>query len=113
MMDEQALATLKRDVGDEMFPMILEQFAIELHGKIEQLERAFGDADLAQIGELAHSLKSTTRTLGLTAVADLVASVEHHARAADQATLQQGDSLLALCREAASVIDNKVSEQQS
>ncbi len=110
MIDEQALAILKRDVGDDMFPMILEQFAIELRGKIEQLDDAFQRAELDQLAELAHSLKSTTRTLGLNGVADQVAELEQRARAADAAVLAEAADTLALCHQAARAIESRVAE---
>lgn len=108
MIDEQALATLKRDVGDDMFPMILEQFGVELHGKIELLNEACRQADVAQLAELAHSLKSTTRTLGLNGVADLAAQVEQRGRAGDNSVVDDIGELVGLCEQAAELIDQRV-----
>lgn len=108
MIDEQALATLKRDVGDEMFPLILEQFGLELQSKIGLLDEACRQADAAQLAELAHSLKSTTRTLGLNSVADLAADIEQRGRAGEREVVDAVDQLIDLCRQSAALIEQRV-----
>lgn len=94
MLDESVLMQLKRDVGEEMFPLILAQFREEIEGKIKALQQVQQTQAIAELAELAHSMKSTSRTLGLMRLGDLASKVETQARAQDEAVWAQLEEFL-------------------
>ena len=105
MLDQSMLDQRRRDVGEEMFPLIMSQFTAEIRDKTERLEQAHAQADLAELAELAHSLKSSTRTVGLSHLGDQANEIEAGARAGDASTLDLAPGFVAQCREGARQLD--------
>lgn len=73
---------------DEMVSYYLQDSA----GYLAQMDAAFDAGDVKQIAAQAHTLKSSSRGLGLTSVADIAKSLENDVKAGqsiDQLTKQQ------------------------
>lgn len=80
-LNQQALQQLRNDVGDDVLPMIIEQFRKELQQRADALRDAIAAGDIEAIGLHAHSVKSTARTCGLDELSDCAAEAETAARA--------------------------------
>ncbi len=97
-LNETTLQRLAQDVGPEMMPLILGKFAEELSSKAEALSVALAAGDLGALSAHAHSLKSTTRTLGLDAAADVAAKTELAAlQEARETAVAGAEELMRLC----------------
>ncbi len=92
----QSLDQLREDVGDEVYPLIMAQFCDELEQCRSKLATAVAAADSPAIAELAHSLKSTARTVGLEALADMAEKAENDARAGAEGAIEHAQQLIEL-----------------
>jgi len=92
----QSLEQLRQDVGDEVYPLIVAQFCEELEQCRTKLAAAVVAADKAAIAELAHSLKSTARTVGLESLSDLAEQAENDARAGAEDAIDHAQQLIEL-----------------
>lgn len=55
---------------------------------IAELDAAFADGNLAQVGALGHKLKSSSRTVGANALADLCAGLEQAGKSGNKKTVE-------------------------
>lgn len=78
--NETTWEQLARDVGEECMPLIINQFLEELSERPNSLNQALVAKDLQNIAEQAHVIKSTARTVGLDAIADLANETESAAK---------------------------------
>lgn len=91
--NEATLSQLKNDVGEDVYPHIIESFHKELLTRLDLLKNAISNANIKGIEAEAHTLKSTARTVGLDQVADCACETESAARelntevASEKATL--------------------------
>ncbi|MDE2121127.1 MAG: CHASE domain-containing protein, partial [Betaproteobacteria bacterium] len=76
------VARLHRLVGDDpaVVDSLLRQYAEELRDSLESLQAAALDADVARLGELAHRLKSSSRTVGAEELGQACEQLEGRAR---------------------------------
>lgn len=103
---------LKKDVGLEVFPLIIDSFVQEIETHTINLTQAISGQDIQQIGSLAHSLKSSARTLGLDAIADCAQTTETLAQSSDdKSVITEAKGLLALIDGAVEAINNKRNQE--
>jgi HPt (histidine-containing phosphotransfer) domain-containing protein len=91
---------LEREVLDELFEIagdeinaIIEVFLAETPRMVQQLQDAASISDVPRMGELAHSLKSSSANLGALALSEAARRLEHEARSD---TLQRPAVMVAL-----------------
>ena len=105
-LNQSALNQLRKDVGEEVFPLILGQFREELTRQHGALAHAVGQQDHPAVAESAHSLKSTARTIGLDALADAAARTEELCRAGEAAGVSEAQQLIAACEQAQALLQS-------
>ncbi len=99
-LNRAAYDALREDVGDEAFGMIFEQFRQELAARGGQFAEKLAARDLKGLGDDAHTLKSTARTIGLDVIADAAAELETAVRSADaERAWPLARTLVGLCDE--------------
>ena len=76
---------------DELYRSMLEEFARNAEEKTREMRLCRDTRDWENLSILAHSIKSTSKTIGAMALSDIAASVE---RAADERSLGDLDSTL-------------------
>lgn len=103
-LNQSALEQLRKDVGEEVFPLILGQFREELTRQHSALAQAVEQHNHTALAECAHSLKSTARTIGLDALADAAARTEQLCRAGEAAGVSEAQQLIAVCAQAQAVL---------
>lgn len=100
---------LESDVGQEVMPMIVNQFIQELADRSAKLIAAISNKDITSIAEEAHTIKSTARTVGLDEVSNCAAVTERLGREqqADSA-MQSATQLTELCQAGVRVLGEKL-----
>jgi CheY-like chemotaxis protein/HPt (histidine-containing phosphotransfer) domain-containing protein len=95
--DGTVLQSLKNDLGSdsEAFEEILGHFVLDTAARLADMESAIGREDLAQIAQLAHSLRSSSSYVGAEQLGALCARVE-----AESQTAASVDSLASIIAEA-------------
>ncbi len=96
-LDETQFATLREEVGEEVFAEMLETFAHETPEQLDGLARAIEIGDVGEARRLAHSVKGNGRYLGATELSARCAEIETLARAG---SLESAHVLLAAARDA-------------
>ncbi|MGB1558186.1 MAG: Hpt domain-containing protein [Oceanococcaceae bacterium] len=103
-LNQMALEQLRKDVGEEVFPLILGQFREELTRQHSAVAQAVEQHDHTALAESAHSLKSTARTIGLDELADAAARTEQLCRAGEAAGVTEAQRLIAVCAQAQAML---------
>jgi response regulator RpfG family c-di-GMP phosphodiesterase len=85
ILNEGALEELAREIGTANLEQVLVTFSKEAQKRWQSLAKATSPTDLARA---AHSLVSTCRSFGLTAIADALADIEHYARLGQSASAE-------------------------
>ncbi len=84
-MTEQSidLVTVKElvEIMGEDMPMLLDSYIADTRAKLTQLAKLHPDTDQESIFRLAHSLKGSSRNIGISAFADYCEEIEELARA--------------------------------
>jgi HPt (histidine-containing phosphotransfer) domain-containing protein len=81
--DRSALVALLDSVGEEFVGELIDTFADEAPGLVEEMRRALSASDADRFRRAAHSLKSNAHTFGVTRLAELTRELETMARAND------------------------------
>jgi len=80
LLDLPAQATLKEDLGADLFDDLVRSFGSGLQDRLVELETALARTDAADIARVAHSIKGTALNLGFTLIAHTAADLEQAAR---------------------------------
>ena len=75
-LDDGALRSLRRMVGDVVFIEVIEEYLVESAELASQIEHAGDAQDFPKICSAAHKLKSTANLVGATGLADVCALLE-------------------------------------
>ncbi|GAB4118484.1 MAG: hypothetical protein Fur0014_19660 [Rubrivivax sp.] len=106
MLDAAALARLRQldpDGKRGFLTQVLRTFEASLVRHLQALHEAGAQGDLKRAGDVAHTLKSSSASVGALAFSQGCATVEKLARAGDAAAL--GEPLVTLCAEGARVLE--------
>jgi len=76
--DREALEKL-RDLMKAKFPVIVEKYLENSTNYIAQAEEAFASGDARALANAVHPLKSSSASLGVTAVSGIAREIEHRA----------------------------------
>jgi len=92
VLDPAVLATMRESVGgDTAFVIdLVEAYLADAMTQLDEMDRAIGAADAAALVRPAHTLKSSSLTVGATRMAGIARSLEQLARAG---TLDHADAL--------------------
>ena len=82
-LDEEVLAQLRAQIGDDNMGVVLDQFGEEVNDRWGSLEAAFRTDDREQLIREVHTLSSTCRSLGLVDAGDNFQALEEDLRASD------------------------------
>ncbi len=85
IIDPGAYQDLKNQVGADFIIELVDTYSQETAGLIEQLRQALDSADPAAFGRLAHSIKSSSASLGALAFAQQARELELMGKAGDLA----------------------------
>ncbi len=83
-----ALDGLRSLGGDDLMKQMVSVFIEYSAGRVQALQTAADSGNLTGVAEAAHSLKGSSRQLGLTAMADACLAAEHAAKQGDGVTTQ-------------------------
>ncbi len=89
VLDAKVLKEL-RDVVEEDFPAIIRGFVGHAPTLMRELDEGLARDDVARLVRPAHSLKSSSATVGAMAVSELAKTVEHAAREGDMGAASRG-----------------------
>ena len=89
VLDAKVLQEL-RDVVEEDFPGIIRGFVAHAPTLMRELDEGLEANDVGRLVRPAHSLKSSSASVGAMRVAELAKTIEHAAREADMATASHG-----------------------
>jgi CheY-like chemotaxis protein/HPt (histidine-containing phosphotransfer) domain-containing protein len=96
-LDEAALSALRELMGDD-FTDVIRTFFSETVAHLTAMDGALEKADLVVLGRCAHSLMSSSDSVGAVVVRSLAQTLEAHARSSDQ--LEEAGRLVAALRAA-------------
>lgn len=82
------VAQLAEDVGEELIPILMQQFAQDTQLRGETISAAVDRRDLQAIRQAAHALKGSAATIGARTLANSAAHLEQAAEAADWCAVQ-------------------------
>ena len=85
--DPDALGLLLGTNDPEMLAKFYNDFLATSSEVASQIVLAFAEDELKKVGELAHKLKSSARTVGANSLADCCLALEHAGKAGDGAEL--------------------------
>ncbi len=88
-LDQATLSQIRDLGGDELLHKLVSMFLENTPLRLEEIRRGLKMGDLARTEVAAHSLRSSSITLGATGVSELAAAVERMARAGDEAALRE------------------------
>jgi HPt (histidine-containing phosphotransfer) domain-containing protein len=82
MIDETVIATLKESLGDDgtVIQQLIDMYISDSPPLVADAVAALGRGDMATMARAAHSLKSTSASMGATAVSALARDLELHAK---------------------------------
>jgi HPt (histidine-containing phosphotransfer) domain-containing protein len=84
-LDPQQIAMLSGLRKGELLPLLLRTYRDQLPQQLADMTAAAAAADVARLGGIAHSLKSSSYSIGATRMGDLCAALETAARRGDNA----------------------------
>ncbi len=100
--DLEAFDRFRREVGaNEFAAQFVEIYLHELDGRLDGMRRARADRDAELLERLAHTLKSTSATLGATPLAERCRALE--AASSDPTSQRAGDLIDGVREEAEAV----------
>jgi len=76
VIEADVLEQLAADVGDEMVPVLLDQFVSEIERRVSSIHARAEEGDIRGSGDEAHALKSTAGTFGALSFRDCLAAIE-------------------------------------
>ena len=76
LVDEEVFQRLKRDVGEELLPEMIEIFVNESRERLENFKLAIKDRNFATLRAEAHAIKSSSGAVGLTFLQHMAYEVE-------------------------------------
>lgn len=82
-LDEEVLAQLRKQIGDENVSVVLDQFEAEVNDRWHSAEQCFQAGDREQLIREIHTLSSTCRSLGLTDAGEYFQAMEASLRDSD------------------------------
>jgi PAS domain S-box-containing protein len=77
--DEEDVAQFAQDVGEEMLPVLMKQFAADTRTRGEKISAALENRDLQSIQQAAHALNGSAATIGAAGLSHLARQLEHAA----------------------------------
>lgn len=80
---DEGLAQLVRDIGTDGVAEVLQLFIEDTPNAVATVVQTFDSRDAMLLERAAHTLKSTSATVGARMMASLCLEIERHARAAD------------------------------
>jgi len=84
-LDPQQIAVLRGLRKGLLLPMLLRTFRDQLPQQLAAMTASAAEGDVARLGSIAHSLKSSSYSVGATRMADLCTAIEASARQGDGA----------------------------
>jgi histidine phosphotransfer protein HptB len=87
MIDETVIANLKESMGGdgEIVQKLIDLYIVDAPRQFANAKAALEKGDAVTLGRAAHSLKSTSASMGATAVLALAMDLERHAKGNDLA----------------------------
>jgi HPt (histidine-containing phosphotransfer) domain-containing protein len=88
------VSVLSRLLGNDPGTLrrLLGIYLSSLRSSVEELQAAFAANDVRAIGNIAHRLKSASRSVGALALGDLCAEMENACRAGDPVAIAEGST---------------------
>jgi HPt (histidine-containing phosphotransfer) domain-containing protein len=83
IIDESIISELKDQMGADFVVELIDTYNTETAGLIEQLNQALAGGDAATFGRLAHSIKSSSASLGALAFSQQARELEMMGKAND------------------------------
>jgi len=82
MIDETVIATLKESLGDDgaVIQQLIDMYISDSPPLVADAAAALGRGDMAMLARAAHSLKSTSASMGATTVSAVARELELHAQ---------------------------------
>jgi CheY-like chemotaxis protein/HPt (histidine-containing phosphotransfer) domain-containing protein len=80
VLDPAVFGELRESVGDEFLPELIEEFLSDAPQQIALMRSSVSTSNVDELRRAAHSLKTTSATLGAAALADISRAMEGHAR---------------------------------
>src|SRR5512139_121363 len=94
IIDSDTYQQLKDQVGADFVIELIDAYAVETADLIDRLQKALAGADAAVFGRLAHSIKTSSASLGALAFAQQARELEIMGKANDLAQAGATDSRL-------------------
>ena len=110
-LDPSVLDQHKAELGEETVRAIISRFLDTAPATLRLIAAAAEAGELAPLGAQAHKLGSAALTLGLPALARLARSVEHQAKAGDEAALVAAREMPAAMDQAVAALDRYLALQ--
>lgn len=87
VLDFDIIDGLRSILGDDIYELFAD-FLEQAPQEIAQLHTVFGKNNFEELSRVAHSLKGSSGNLGIAALSDLCANLEHDARDGIESSLQ-------------------------